>query len=70
MLYVYGALRYRDLFTPDHITMFCLEARRLDVEVVNNERMARTFHFSPCERHNCIEEDCKDEPRAGLSPPP
>lgn len=64
--YVYGTILYQDQFSVDHVTMFC---EQLESIQTNLAKEVPSFVFIPCERHNCMDGDCKDEPRASTQQP-
>jgi hypothetical protein len=63
-LYFYGWVRYRDMIpsTPEHLTMFCFELTHFDQ---NPAKPAVSDHLgvevSFCHRHNCMDDNCKNE---------
>jgi len=67
--YIYGTIIYDDTIGKDHVTMFCAELAGSTYQVTMNGMRYSGFNFRPCDRHNCVNEDCENEPRAGLSEP-
>jgi hypothetical protein len=64
-LYMYGWATYHDVFpgTPEHVTMFCYEltvfSKNPRTPIAPDENGGVVFSF--CKRHNCTDEDCKNE---------
>jgi hypothetical protein len=72
--YIYGIILYGDAFAsndkPNHVTMYCSRLQEVGSEMIDGELVPRNFGFVPCDSHNCVDEDCKREPQAGLKPAP
>jgi hypothetical protein len=65
-LYVWGVARYRDVFpnTVEHVTKFCVEATNISGNPLipwDAQRNIFDIAFATYKRHNCSDEDCKDE---------
>lgn len=61
--YVWGSVRYRDVFpeTQEHITRFCAHITRVlgnPTRPYDAETNIVEIHFSFYRRHNCMDEDC------------
>jgi hypothetical protein len=65
-LYIYGTIKYGDTYKSDHVSMYCLTPDYIGPML----RGQALVTFSACPRHNCMDNDCKAEPQAGLLPPP
>jgi hypothetical protein len=67
--YIYGRAEYKDfLTTNEHVTMFCFQVTGPGPVVgasqssqLLNSQGAVTLGFPACERHNCKDQECRDE---------
>jgi hypothetical protein len=57
--FVWGWIAYKDVFpnTPIHVTEFC---QGLDSVILNPDKSPKGFNFTPCQNHNCTDEDCEN----------
>lgn len=55
--FVYGTIRYCDIFNVPHITDFC---DFLNIRDTNPQTKKQLFDLSPCSEHNCADSDCSD----------
>jgi len=68
--YAYGTLLYEDNFSKERVTMYCFVLMGANLQVYNGQSVPGVWSFSPCDRHNCVDDDCKSEPRESRLPPP
>ena len=59
----WGTARYYDIFkdTPEHVTEVCVDIVRVgEIDKLDNSgtKTLGDFHFPPCDKHNCADEQC------------
>ena len=68
--YIYGSAEYRDRFadTSSHITLFCFQLSSIVGDLssaLSNTARAMgdsiLFNWPTCQRHNCTDEECREE---------
>jgi hypothetical protein len=61
-LYVWGWIKYRDVF-PDsrpHLSEFCMFSRDVTVDLRDAKKASVAMKFVACQVHNCSDDDCTD----------
>jgi hypothetical protein len=60
LVYLWGFVRYDDVFGTPHITRYCVQITSIDTDLAGSTSDV-TGAYVPCDRGNCADEECKAE---------